>query len=355
MTYTPNARNEAGSLLQLDVRGNREALRCVETTNTNAEAEAFKWPPSQKAQIPADIMQQPSSAHGAHVQDDVTAWLYSRGAVLDREGQISNCAPEECFLHITAELNPHGDSNSNTCQALFEASPGIDTEDGDDVAVDTAEHLERVGTPHIKSIKPFAQFTHVMMNHMQRFWCRVSAGLTSLFDQACFMPGLQHSSSVNSVTGQSNKTAVETETLRVQACMQNVLDVVAAPHRPYMQGLTAMPSQDVIEGLASEPQHSEAQVFFSEFKKAYVAKPNVSLSNFRSLSPNVVEVDVSSDYVAAYVTFETTLPGTFSDNAILLLPWESKTVAFLSEKPVHPDMLAESLTVLSLFDTSISM
>ena len=291
------------------------------------------------------------------MQDDETAWLYSRGAALDRAGQISNCAPEECFLHVTAELKQHGDSNSNTYQALFEASPGIVTQDADDVAVDTVEHLERVGTPHIKTIKPFARFRHVMLNHMQRFWCRVSAGLTSLFDQACkaLMPELQHSSSVNIVTGQSNKTAVETETLRVQACMQNVLDVVAAPHRPYLQGLTAMPSQDVIEGLASEPQRSEAQVFFSEFKKAYVAKPNVSLSNFRSLSPNVVEVDVSSDYVAAYVMFETPLSGTFSVNAILLLPWESKTVAFLSEKPVHPEMLAESLAVLSLFDTSISM
>jgi len=60
---------------------------------------------------------------------------------------------------------------------------------------------------------------------------------------------------------------------------------------------------------------------------------------------------VSSRLVAAAVQLETEVPGVFSDNGFLLLPFEPRTVTFTGRSDFKASDLQQSLTVMSLADT----
>lgn len=139
-------------------------------------------------------------------------------------------------------------------------------------------------------------------------------------------------------------------------CIQSVVSNLAAPYKKYMQELHTLPSRHVIDSLAAEPHTSEALVFFTEFKDAHVlVTPNITMSDFRALSPRVTEVVVSSSGIAAFVALETNTSGSFSENGFLLLPWEHRPVAFLAAEPLQSSSLESSLTFLSLLDTTLQM
>ena len=62
-------------------------------------------------------------------------------------------------------------------------------------------------------------------------------------------------------------------------------------------------------------------------------------------------LQVSSRLVAAAVQLETDVPGIFSDNGFLLLPFEPRTLNFTGRSNFQARDLQQSLTAMSLADT----
>ncbi|CAL8468004.1 g7542 [Coccomyxa elongata] len=82
-----------------------------------------------------------------------------------------------------------------------------------------------------------------------------------------------------------------------------------------------------------------------------ITQPTITWDNFRNISANSTSFVVSSKAVAAYVALESTLPGRFSDNNYVLLPWAPKTITFTSATPFSPADLKASISVMSVADT----
>ena len=132
---------------------------------------------------------------------------------------------------------------------------------------------------------------------------------------------------------------------------------VAVPNRAFLKGSLQCAHPKVIDDLAPLPLTSEAVVFFTEFKDAHVwPTPNITATDFRHVSPHMIQFIVSSCHVAPYVAIESALSGRFSKNNFLLTPWQPRSIAFLSQHPLlSTKSLARSLTFLSLVDTAMQL
>ena len=64
-----------------------------------------------------------------------------------------------------------------------------------------------------------------------------------------------------------------------------------------------------------------------------------------------VWVNVSTTAVAAYVWLETTIPGRWSDNSMVILPGRERLVEFIAYEPFDSDGFVEQLQVRSIRDT----
>ncbi|EIE20788.1 glycoside hydrolase [Coccomyxa subellipsoidea C-169] len=84
---------------------------------------------------------------------------------------------------------------------------------------------------------------------------------------------------------------------------------------------------------------------------ALSGQPTITWDDFRNTSSNSTTFVVSSKAVGAHVALESTLPGRFSDNNFILLPWAPKTITFTSAAPFSPADLRGSLSVMSVADT----
>ena len=125
----------------------------------------------------------------------------------------------------------------------------------------------------------------------------------------------------------------------------------------FLKGVVQCPDPTVLDGLAAVPTTSEALTFMTEFKDAHVVSmPNITVTALQLLSTHVVQFVLASDRVAPYVAIETELIGRFSDNNLLLLPWQPRKVAFISARPLTTaDELASSLSLFSLSDTTLQL
>ena len=137
----------------------------------------------------------------------------------------------------------------------------------------------------------------------------------------------------------------------------SVLGQLAAPNRRYLQGLMIHPHPAVVDALSLMPTASEALLLLSELKgKHVVPNPNIRASNFKLVSPYVAEFELRTTAVALYVMLDADVAGRFSDNNLLLLPWEPKAVAFLYDHSAQStDALEHSLVFLSAADTKFEL
>lgn len=70
---------------------------------------------------------------------------------------------------------------------------------------------------------------------------------------------------------------------------------------------------------------------------------------FGASTPSVCACLASrSSAIALFVALECDIPGTFSDNAFLLLPWEPKAVTFTGRAPFQLPDLGQAISVVSL-------
>ena len=134
---------------------------------------------------------------------------------------------------------------------------------------------------------------------------------------------------------------------------------LAVPNRQCMGGLLQVSHQNVVNALSSVPTTSEATLLCAEPKSnRFAGRPDMSAANFRLLSSFMIEFAVRGNAVAMYAALESNLTGKFSDNNFLLLPWESKVVAFLSDHAVDAKVLAkleQTLTFFSVADSNIKL
>ena len=135
------------------------------------------------------------------------------------------------------------------------------------------------------------------------------------------------------------------------------VDHIAVSNRAYLEGLIECPDSQVLDDLASEPKTSVAAAFLTELKDAHIVpEPVIAGSDFRLVSPYMVQFVVSSKHIAPHVALETGLAGRFSDNNFLLTPRQPRTVAFLSDHPVEcTNTLSTNLSFLSLKDTRLKL
>ena len=135
------------------------------------------------------------------------------------------------------------------------------------------------------------------------------------------------------------------------------VDHIAVSNRAYLEGLKECPNSQVLDDLASEPTSSEAAVYLTELKDARIARePVIAGSDFKLVSPYMVQFVISSKHIAPHVALETGLAGRFSDNNFLLTPWQPRTVAFLSDHSVEcTNTLSTNLSFLSLTDTRLRL
>lgn len=140
-------------------------------------------------------------------------------------------------------------------------------------------------------------------------------------------------------------------------CYNGFVDHIAVSNRVYLEGLIECPNSQLLDDLASEPQTSVAAVFLTELKDARIApEPDIVGSDFKLVSPYMVQFVVSSKHIAPHVALETGLAGRFSDNNFLLTPWQPRKVAFLSDHPVEcTNTLSTNLSFLSLKDTRLKL
>lgn len=140
-------------------------------------------------------------------------------------------------------------------------------------------------------------------------------------------------------------------------CYNGFVDHIAVSNRVYLEGLIQCPISQVLDDLASEPKTSVAAVFLTELKDAHIVpEPLIAGSDFKLVSPYMVQFVVSSKHIAPHVALETGLAGRFSDNNFLLTPWQPRTVAFLSDHSVEcTSTLSTNLSFLSLTDTRLKL
>lgn len=157
---------------------------------------------------------------------------------------------------------------------------------------------------------------------------------------------------------QASKDAKEGN-VRKHEQAEALIKQLAVPNRQYMQGLSQVPHPDVVNALSSLPMTSEATMLFSEPKsKQIYGRPDISATDFRLLSWFAVEFAVRSNAVALCVALESNLTGRFSDNNFLVVPWESKIVAFMSDPILDAESLVhfeQTLSFLSLADSNIKL
>lgn len=283
------------------------------------------------------------------------AWPLWEQTDVSQEHHLEECSPHECFLHVTGTVkHPEGSTSSSYEEAktCFDHATAVGS---DSVQKTVRDPLHIDGGIQADVSRDAYTWLRWLLEHTRHWYSELTSSLIwlSSFARSAMMQSQSLSTAEDAMQIMWKVTSMlDTE---LQACAQAVSDLVAPPHRPYLQGLHATPSQQVLQSLAAEPQISDAQVFFSEFKDASVIKPNISIIDIRSLAPSVVEFGLVTDQVAAFVALETNLSGRFSENGLLLLPWEHKSLAFLSEGAVQAASLEDTLTVLTLSDTAISM
>ena len=319
-------------------------------------------PYSQSAAAQDGSTAQPCrQAEAASAECGSAAWPFLQGSNEEQEHDMLKCSPEDCFLHITAEVSaPEGSFRRSyeAAKACFDdlaagnASGGSSNGGGGSSG---AELLNASEKPSYAG-DATAWLKDVLYSCVQHVLFRIRIIATSLASGA-YSNGMKQqdpqSRSLGVGVSQTGKSDHYSEKTRARACAQQVVDLVASPHKRHMQDLQAMPSQPALKQFL-EGQQSETQVFFAEFKDAAVVKPNISMDG-NLVSPRYMEFTLSSDNVAAFVTLDTNLTGRFGDNGFLLLPWKPVNVAFVSEHDLMPDAATASYTVLSVFDTSISM
>lgn len=293
------------------------------------------------------------------------AWPVMQGSDEEQEHDMMKCAPEECFLHITAEVDQpegHHHRSYEAAKACFDdLAAGNADGGGSRGSGGSSAGCGRSGAELLHASKKpgyagdaTAWLKDTLYSYVQHVLLRIM-GISSAF--GAYSNGAKQQDpqpqSLGVGISQTSKPDHHSDKTWARACAQNVVDLVASPYKRHMQDLQAMPSPSALKQFL-EGQESETQVFFAEFKDAAVVKPNISMDG-NSLSPHYIEFTLSSDSVAAFVTLETNLTGRFGDNGFLLLPWEPVSVAFVSEHDLMPDAATAGYTVLSVFDTSISM
>ena len=275
-----------------------------------------------------------------------TAWPFLDFQNTSWAASFEVCAPEECFLRVSSSLLPHR-GDDETTEACFQretkqqyASVKSGSSTGGAHKAQQPEQTQQAQQAGIRVVR-------AVCNYMQQLWSKVRLLLRN-----------RAASDTASTAGEQTEHSTagkQREHTHLQACIQTLINVVSAPYRPYMKGLHAIPSPSVVQSLAAMPQTSEASAFFAEFKASSIAAPTISFHDFTSLSPQLVEFEIHSDVVAAYVYLETNISGKFSDNGMLLLPWQHTSVAFLAEQLLQVQILEDTLTALSVSDTSFIM
>lgn len=275
-------------------------------------------------------------------QSSSTAWPFLDLQSTDWVDSFEVCAPAECFLFITSSLLPYGDQTNSTDEATGTCFHHEVRQQHADTGTDSGSTTcgaSKAQQPEQAQQAAVTGIVHAVYSQMQQLWFTIGT-MFSGYDDA---------------DGCASNAQKQGQHGPLQACIQTLVDVVLAPHKPYMKELHAIPSPGVVQSLAAVPRVSEALAFFAEFKASSVAKPTISFCNFISLSPRIVGFSISNDVVAAHVYLETNISGKFSDNGMLLLPWQQTSIAFLAEQPLQVQALADTLTALSVFDTSFTM
>lgn len=113
--------------------------------------------------------------------------------------------------------------------------------------------------------------------------------------------------------------------------------------------LDAQPADD----LAAQPESSSSQVFLTEFKDLNLPlQPEVQVSAAQLLNSHMVQFELRCSSVALFVALDSPVTGRFSNNNILLLPWQPQTLAFLADAPLaSADEFASSMHITSLADS----
>ena len=105
--------------------------------------------------------------------------------------------------------------------------------------------------------------------------------------------------------------------------------------------------------LAVEPKLSSSQLFLTECKDLNLPlQPEVQVNAAQLLNSHVVQFELHCSSVALFVALDSHMTGRFSDNNILLLPWQPRTLAFLADAPLaSADDFASSMHITSLADS----
>ena len=107
------------------------------------------------------------------------------------------------------------------------------------------------------------------------------------------------------------------------------------------------------DDLAAEPGLSSSQVFLTEFKDLNLPlQPEVQVSAAQLLNSHILQLELRCSSIALFVALDSHVTGRFSDNNILLLPWQPRTLAFLADAPLaSADDFASSMHITSLADS----
>lgn len=98
---------------------------------------------------------------------------------------------------------------------------------------------------------------------------------------------------------------------------------------------------------------SSWEIWLTEPKDATInPAPGIEAVQFAQAGPNAVSFVLRSAGVAPYVALDAAgIDGVFSDNSLLLLPWEPRALTFTARAPVKASDLQAVLEIMSLADT----
>lgn len=115
-----------------------------------------------------------------------------------------------------------------------------------------------------------------------------------------------------------------------------------------------MNAPDAYAGSASDGWSSEKIVYLREFKDSSIAPdPDIQAKVVsHEAASGIITLEVTSSAPAAFVSLETPIAGHFSENNLLLLPWQPRTLTFQQKggAEVVEELFLDLLEILSLAD-----
>lgn len=140
---------------------------------------------------------------------------------------------------------------------------------------------------------------------------------------------------VKSILDLSIHSTLQAQGLSVHDCLLYVVSV--ATTRP------KLPESNIQDPFNT--WRSEAVVMLGPWKDVQFQDPKVHASNYQQEDNKTIKFTLVTTAVVSHVGVESNLPGKFSDNVLLLLPWSPKDMIFRSTNPITLEAFKKSFEI----------